>query len=124
MTEAFRSSRLFQVWHYTAAHGDQLLLRSTAEDGGSRIDLYVEDVRGVLLEPVYRGLVVREGTAEERRQIETDYSIPVDGDTHTYVHVIGEDRMTGFVVGGPLRWYEDEGDFRDPSHFGSIPGTP
>ena len=122
MSETFRSDRTFQVWDYTAAHGDRLLLRATAEEDGPRIDLYVENVRGVLLESIYRGIVIREGTAEQRRLIETEYGVPADSAAH--VHVIGEDRMTGFVVGGPLRWHEDDGGFRDPSRFGAIPGTP
>lgn len=122
MTEIFRSDYTFQVWHYTAAHGDRLLLRCAAEEEQPRIDLYVEDVRGVLLESIYRGIVIRQGTSDQRQQIESLYGIPVDEATH--VHVIGEGRMTGFIVGGPLRWHEDDGGFREPSHFGPIPGTP
>lgn len=122
MTEIFRSERIFQMWHYTAAHGDRLLLRAAAEDDRPRVDLYVEDVRGLLLESIYRGLVIREGTPEEIREVELVYGIPVAESSH--VHVIGEDRMRGFVVGGPLRQHEDGGWFRDPSAFGPIPGTP
>lgn len=32
--------------------------------------------------------------------------------------------MRGFTAGGPLLRYEDGRGFRDPSHFGPIPGTP
>ncbi|MGV9341719.1 hypothetical protein [Streptomyces sp. NPDC003688] len=122
MTEIYRSERIFQMWHYTAAHGDRLLLRATAEDHLPRIDLYVENVRGLLLETLYRGLVIREGTPEEVRTVELVYGIVVDEASH--VHVIGADRMTGFVVGGPLRQHEDGEGFRAPSAFGPIPGTP
>ena len=122
MTERFRSDRIFQVWHYTAAHGDRLLLRAPAETGLPRVDLSVEGVRGLLLQPLYRGLVIREATPEETELVESVYGIPVTEPAH--LHVIGEDRMRGFVVGGPLKWHEDNGGFRDPSGFGPIPGTP
>ncbi|RZU44780.1 hypothetical protein EV284_2256 [Streptomyces sp. BK022] len=122
MTGIFRSERVFETWHYTAAHGDRLLLRATAENRLPRIDLYVESVQGLLLETVYRGLVIREGTPEEIRAVELDYGVPVAEASH--VHVIGEDRMRGFIVGGPLRRHEDGEGFRVPSAFGPIPGTP
>ncbi|MET8581092.1 hypothetical protein ABZX39_09390 [Streptomyces collinus] len=124
MADIFRSERTFQVWHYTAAHRARLLLRATRDEADQhRVDLHVEDVRGVLLEPLYRGIVIREGTDEEVREVESVYGIPITSEA-VHLHVIGEDRMRGFVVGGPLLWYEDEGGFRDPSHFGRIPGTP
>ncbi|MFF3510342.1 hypothetical protein [Streptomyces sp. NPDC002573] len=124
MAQLFRSERIFQVWHYTAAHRDRLLLRATRDQTDQRrIDLYVEGVRGVLLEPLYRGIVIRAGTPEEVREVESVYGIPVTSQP-VHLHVIGEDRMRGFIVGGPLQRHEDEGDFRDPSHFGPIPGTP
>jgi hypothetical protein len=124
MAELFRSERTFQVWHYTAAHQHRLLLRAGAESPDlPRIDIHVEGVEGLLLESLYRGLVIREGTPEEARQVESVYGIAFRA-TSAHLHVIGEDRMRGFVVGGPLRWHEDGGGFRDPSHFGPIPGTP
>ncbi|GAA3070587.1 hypothetical protein [Streptomyces glomeratus] len=123
MADIFRSERTFQVWHYTAAHHDRLLLRSTADEANHRrVDLYVESVRGLLLESLYRGIVIREGTPEEVREVESGYGIPVTSEP-VYLHVIGEERMRGFIVGGPLQWHEDYGGFRDPSHFGPLPGT-
>ncbi|MEU6508583.1 hypothetical protein [Streptomyces sp. NPDC046942] len=122
MTELFRSERTFQVWHYTAAHGDRLLLRSPLGRDSPRIDLCVEGVRGLLLKPLYRGLVIREGTDEERERLESRYGMSVPASAH--LHVVGEDRMRGFVIGGPLLRHEDQGEFRDPSRFGPIPGTP
>ncbi|KND36531.1 hypothetical protein [Streptomyces acidiscabies] len=121
MTETFRSDRTFRVWHYTATHGDRLLLRATVERGKPRVDLHVAGVRGVLLESRYDGIVIREGTPDQRQEIGSFFGIVIDEMVN--VHIIGEDRMTGFIVGGPLRWHEDEGSFIDPSHFGFIPGT-
>ncbi|MFC7817266.1 MULTISPECIES: hypothetical protein [unclassified Streptomyces] len=122
MAETFRSDRIFTLWHYTAAHGDRLLLRAKADATRPRIDLHVDGVVGLLLEPVYRGLVIRDGTPAEVQRVRTEYGVPLDGPVR--LHVIGEDRMRGFVVGGPLRWQEDRGGTRDPSPFGPIPGTP
>ncbi|MFI8202057.1 hypothetical protein [Streptomyces sp. NPDC085937] len=123
MTHIYESERHFSLWHYTAAHGDRLLLRSPAEKANEpRIDLHIGDVRGFMLRWMYRGLTMRPATAEERDRVRTEFGIDVDGAPH--VHVVGADRMQGFVVGGPLQWHEDQGGFRDPSHFGPIPGTP
>ncbi|KOT34998.1 hypothetical protein ADK41_25610 [Streptomyces caelestis] len=122
MTQEFHSDRTFTLWHYTAAHGDRLLLRAKAEADKPRIDLHVEGVRGFMLTPIHRGLTIRRATAGERQRVEAEFGVDVD--EAATVHVIGARHMRGFVVGGPLRWHEDNGDFRDPSHFGPIPGTP
>ncbi|MFJ5278638.1 hypothetical protein [Streptomyces parvulus] len=122
MTDTFHSDRIFTLWHYTAAHGDRLLMRAKADADGPRIDLHIDGVVGLLLEPIYRGLVIRPGSPAETERVRVDFGIPVDDSVH--LHVIGKDRMRGFVVGGPLRWQEDQGGTRDPSPFGPIPGTP
>ncbi|WP_328657683.1 hypothetical protein [Streptomyces sp. NBC_00334] len=122
MAEIFRSDRIFTLWHYTAAHGNRLLLRAKAEADAPRIDLHVDGVVGLLLEPVYRGLVIRTGTPTEAERVRTEFGVPVDANVR--LHVIGADGIRGFVVGGPLRWQEDGGGSRDPSPFGPIPGTP
>ncbi|GAA3968268.1 hypothetical protein GCM10022384_19600 [Streptomyces marokkonensis] len=121
MAEIFRSDRVFTLWHYTAAHGNRLLLRAKADGTSPRIDLHVDDVVGLLLEPVYHGLVIRDGTSAEAQRVRTEYGISVEGSVR--LQVIGEDQMRGFVVGSPLRWRADQGGTRDPSPFGPIPGT-
>jgi hypothetical protein len=122
MTQEFHSDRIFTLCHYTAAHGDRLLLRAKAEADEPRIDVHIEGVRGFMLTAIHRGLTIRRATTEERQLVEAEFGVDVD--EAATVHVIGAERMRGFVVGGPLQWHEDNGGFRDPSHFGPIPGTP
>ncbi|MGW9028352.1 hypothetical protein ACWGQ5_30220 [Streptomyces sp. NPDC055722] len=123
MSETFRSERTFTVWQYTVYHHGRLLLRSsrrTATD--TRIDLHM-GVTAMFLRPAYHGIVIREGTAEEIRHVVSLLG-PEVFDQGGRLHAIGAERMRGFVVGGPLRWHVDGGGFRDPSHFGPVPGTP
>ncbi|MFF3510343.1 hypothetical protein [Streptomyces sp. NPDC002573] len=124
MAEIFRSERAFTVWQYTVAHHARLLLRSSRRtESDTRIDLHVGGVNGMFLRPSYDGIVIREGTSEEVRHI-TSILGPEVFRQGGRLHVIGEDRMTGFVVGGPLECHEHPGADDDaPSGFLPMPET-
>jgi len=122
MTVEFRSERTFTVWQYTVFHHGRLLLRSPRRtESDTRIDLHV-GVGAMMLRPSYEGIVIREGTAEER-----DHVVSVLGpevfDRGGLLHVIGEDRMTGFFIGGPLQCSETYAADDEPSGFTPMPET-
>jgi hypothetical protein len=123
MSETFRSERTFTMWQYTVHHHGRLLLRSsrrTATD--TRIDLHM-GVTAMFLRPAYHGIVIREGTAEEIRHVVSLLG-PEVFDQGGRLHAIGADRMTGFVVGGPLEIHETESADDAPSGFLHMPPTP
>ncbi|MET8581091.1 hypothetical protein ABZX39_09385 [Streptomyces collinus] len=123
MNEAFRSERTFTVWQYTVFHHGRLLLRSSRRtESDTRVDLHVGGVRGMFLRPTYEGIVIREGTEEEVRHL-TSVLGPEVFRPGARLHVIGEDRMTGFVVGGPLECHESPSGDDVPSGFLPMPPT-
>ncbi|MEU6508584.1 hypothetical protein [Streptomyces sp. NPDC046942] len=123
MVETFRSDRTFTVWQYTVAHHQRVLLRSSRPtESDARIDLHVGGVSGMLLRPSYQGLVIREGTAEERDHVVSVLGPEAFG-RGELLHVIGEERMTGFIAGGPLQCREMYADDDAPSGFLPMPET-
>jgi len=123
MTTEYTSDRIFAVRQYTVFHHQRLLLRSSRETPtGTRIDLHVGGVTAMLLRPSYTGLTIREGTAQDRERV-TALLGPEVFEHGAQLHVIGEDRMTGFVVGGPLQCRETYADDDEPSGFLHMPAT-
>ncbi|RZU44781.1 hypothetical protein EV284_2257 [Streptomyces sp. BK022] len=122
VVETFRSPRTFTVWQYTVAHHQRMLLRSprrTASD--TRIDLHA-GVRAMLLRPSYEGITIRPGTDADRARVVSVLG-PEVFDRGGRLHVIGEDRMTGFIVGGPLQVRETCAANDEPSGFLPMPET-
>ncbi|MFD7058693.1 hypothetical protein [Streptomyces sp. NPDC059906] len=122
MSYTYTSERIFTLWHYTAAHGSVLLLRAKPDATDPRVDLYFQDVRVFLLEPINRGISIRPATPSEEQQIADLSGLDIDPANH--VHAVGDRLMRGFIVGGPLQRHEDFREYDEPSHFGPIPGTP
>lgn len=123
MTTEYTSDRAFVVRQYTVFHHQRLLLRSSRETPtDTRVDLHVGGVTAMLLRPSYLGLTIREGTAEDRERVAALLGLEVFRHGGR-LHVIGEDRMTGFVVGGPLECRETYADDDEPSGFLHMPTT-
>ncbi|KOV26566.1 hypothetical protein [Streptomyces sp. XY152] len=119
----YSSDRHFTAWQYTVAHHSRILLRSprrTASD--TRIDLHVGGVSALLIRPSYRGITVRGGTDEEKERV-TEILGPQVFARGERLHVIGEDRMTGFIAGGPLEHRETRAADSEPSGFLPMPPT-
>ncbi|MEU6240436.1 hypothetical protein [Streptomyces sp. NPDC047024] len=123
VTEAFSSPRTFTVWQYTVAHHQRLLLRSPRRTAsGTRVDLHVGGVTAVFLRPSYEGITIRRGTDAEKEQVASLLG-PRAFARGSSLHVIGEDRMTGFIVGGPLQYRETSAADDEPSGFLPMPET-
>ncbi|WP_075739195.1 hypothetical protein [Streptomyces acidiscabies] len=124
MTTEYASDRTFMVWQYTVFHHQRVLLRSPREtDTGTRIDLHVSGVSAMFLRPSYKGLTIREGSEADRERVVSLLGAEVF-ERGQCLHVIGEDRMTGFVVGGPLDRREMHAGDDEPSGFLHMPPTP
>jgi hypothetical protein len=117
--ELYRSDRYFKVWQYTVSHRRLLLRSSRDRPPATRIDIHMGGIGLMVLRPFYEGLLIREGTNEERALVAEQYSVEVDPGT---LFTFGPD-LTSFVVGSRPQWHEDEGDSRTPSYFGHMIGT-
>lgn len=123
VTETFSSPRSFTVWQFTVAHHKRLLLRSPRQTvSDTRVDLHVGGVAAVFLRPSYEGITIRPGADADRERVASLLG-PKVFDRGARLHVIGEDRMTGFVVGGPLEYRETRAADDEPSGFLPMPAT-
>ncbi|MFG2889715.1 hypothetical protein [Streptomyces sp. NPDC048248] len=119
MGNIYESDRLFKVWQYTVSHR-RLLLRSSREEYGTRIDILFAGVERLCVQRVYEGLTIRRGTGEEARRIGEALDIEVDVES---LYLLG-DGISSFVISGAPQWREDDGYNDDPSRLGQLPGTP
>ncbi|MFD7058694.1 hypothetical protein [Streptomyces sp. NPDC059906] len=123
MTSQYSSSRHFTVWQYTIAHHSRILLRSPRRTlSDVRIDLHIGSVSAMLVRPSYDGLVIR-GCVESEMELIASIVGPQVFARGERVHVIGEDRMTGFILGGPLEHQEACMADDEPSGFLRMPAT-
>ncbi|GAA3968276.1 hypothetical protein GCM10022384_19610 [Streptomyces marokkonensis] len=122
-SDVFSSDRTFTVWQYTIAHHSRVLLRSPRpSEADTRIDLHVGGVTAMFLRPSYERIAIRSGTEDERNSI-----ISLTGtapfEHGEILHMIGRDRTTGFIVGGPLQYHESHASDDEPSGFLRMPPT-
>lgn len=105
--------RRFQLWTYTASHG-QLLLRSPkAPEHPERIDVLVKDVTWINLPTLLHGLHVEVAGGEAARE-----RLAAAG-----VHEIGTRRLyllrgrgwSGHVLAGAVFHHVDDGEYHSPS---------
>jgi hypothetical protein len=118
--QLFSSERHFKVWTYVADRRRLLIRSARDDDATTRIDVFFAGVSAMLLAPYYEGLTIRAGgEAEYGRVARLVGHVPAAGG----LFMLEGGGLTGFVESEPPRWHEDEGWFRDPSHFGRLPGT-
>ncbi|HEY0530348.1 MAG TPA: hypothetical protein VGD29_01975 [Actinoplanes sp.] len=113
----FQSDRSFAVWAYTVSHS-QLLLRTRAVDGQSRIDILFKPVEAMKVRTDYDGLTIRCATADEHDQI-----LAATGQTEAGLRVLILETASevDYVVTGAVGWKEDHGQDRDPSALAFFP---
>ncbi|GES29171.1 hypothetical protein AB0G60_24430 [Streptomyces angustmyceticus] len=119
MVEVYESDRRFKVWQYTVSHR-RLLLRSSREEYGTRIDILFAGVEHMCIKRMYDGLVIRQGTEEDARRISEALDIEVDVQS---LYLLGHG-ISSFVISGRPQWREDDGYNDAPSRLGHLPGTP
>lgn len=120
--ELYRSDRNFTWWDYTPSHG-QLLLRSEAHDGETRIDVLFKAVAVMKVRSHYNGLRIRCATPTEQDRIRSEtpeitYYDPTINkfDQGSRYFVLDSDGGVDYVVAQAVGWHEDH-DLGEPSYF-------
>jgi hypothetical protein len=113
----FRSDRNFKVWAYSVSHR-QLLLRSPAVDGRTRIDILFKPVEAMKVHSGYGTMIIRCATADEHHRIlaATGCAKP-----SRRVLILQTDHDLDYVVTGAVGWTEDHGQDNDPSPLAFFP---
>ncbi|MEU8782318.1 hypothetical protein [Streptomyces sp. NPDC048637] len=119
MIKIYKSERDFKVWQYTVSHR-RLLLRSSREEYGTRIDILFAGVERLCVKRIYEGLTIRQGTSEEARRISEALDIEVDAQS---LYLLGHG-ISSFIISSQPQWREDDGYNDAPSRLGHLPGTP
>jgi hypothetical protein len=113
----FRSERLFRVFDFNRSHR-QLIIRGDRElpsDPDSRIEIYFGNVSYMALRPIYKGIVVRKPTGEERTSIGERFGI--DEESWPHIYAVGDGTPISFVISGQPSWREAKRGFKEPSLF-------
>ncbi|TYB35920.1 hypothetical protein FXF50_21570 [Micromonospora sp. AP08] len=122
--ELFRSERQFELFSYSATHGQLLLRADTMPGAGHRLPTKTEvlfnPVEAVQIQAAYRGLVIRCATDEEAARIYGD--LPGDDfrSENARVLILDSEGVTGYVVTVNVGWCEGELSPLQPSFFNTF----
>jgi hypothetical protein len=107
--------RRFQIWLYTASHGQLLLRSNRSVDHDTRVDILFKDVAAINLSTVIEGVQIGEASEDEMRQC----NIALDKEpTHAQkVFMVRSVNYLGYVVARAVFWHEDTGQHFDESYF-------
>jgi hypothetical protein len=110
----YESNRTFSVFGYAMSHG-VLLLRSgkSNETPTTRVDIMFQDVRALEIRAWFKGIRIEEVDAT---YLEGQNSKPEEMIEHgNVVYALTSSGWRGFIVGGIVRFHEDDGDLSGPS---------
>jgi len=117
----YESDRLFSVFGYSMSHG-LLLLRSgkSDESATTRVDILFQDVRAVEMRVWFKGIRIEE--VDDPKFLEDQPSKPAETiEPGNKVYALISGGWRGFVVGGIVRFKEDDGELFGPSALVSDP---
>ncbi|MEU4399250.1 hypothetical protein [Micromonospora orduensis] len=122
--ELFRSERQFELFSYSATHG-QLLMRADRMPGaGHRLPTTTEvlfnPVEGVQIQATYRGLVIRCATDGEAARIYDGIADDDHRSENARVLMVESEGVIGYVVTGNVGWCEGELSHLQPSFFNTF----
>ncbi|MEV4757292.1 hypothetical protein AB0J86_19550 [Micromonospora sp. NPDC049559] len=128
--ERFRSDRRFQIWAYSASHG-QLLLRSTPlygdedrPDPETTIDVLFKPIEAIKLRDSFTGLVIRCAEPEEADQVKASLpGVRWEG-RHVFMLQSPDQGQSDYVVSMAVGWREGMLPRMQQSFFSSdiVPG--
>ena len=116
--------RLFKIWSYTVSH-KTMLIRSDAEPEvgtTTRIEIYVNHVRVMLINSFLQGLTIRRATELDLADVVKRYGVGASIDN---LFLLESSSGNGFVVGGRPSWREGVREIDEPTLFDfSLPWPP
>ena len=109
MTE-FQSDRFFELWKYTASHGQLLLRANKTNVLTTRVEILFKDVLVLNLIAMLKGVSV---DTELRAQDHSSLERMDLGKRNLYR--VSTENFAGYVVAASFYVHEDELDFHEPS---------
>jgi hypothetical protein len=111
----YQSDRLFSVFGYSMSHG-LFLLRSgkSNENPTTRVDILFRDVRAMEMRFWFKGITIEE--VDDPEFLEDQESKPKEMiEPGNKIYALISHDWRGFIVGGIVRFKEDDGEFFGPS---------
>jgi hypothetical protein len=118
----YKSDRLFSVFGYSMSHG-LLLLRSgkSNENPTTRVDILFQDVRAMEVRVWFKGITIEE--VDDLNFLEDQRSRPAEMiEPGNKAYALISHGWRGFIVGGIVRFKEDDGELFGPSAL--VPDPP
>ena len=114
MKTIYASDRIFHLFSYGVTHG-QLLFRSCKTDTDpKRVDILFREVRAMELRSWFEGIEIVEEENSSFLGSRPSRPIPMFDKEIRFYRLKGSG-WEGFVVGGLVSYFEDDGEFFDPS---------
>ena len=111
----YNSARKFIIFSYSASHGLLLLRSAKRTSDDTRCDVVFHDVRAMELRASSDGITIAEVDLAYLARFK---STPLDMIQPGLVaYSVGNERWSGFVLGGVVRTAEDRADFFDRSEL-------
>jgi hypothetical protein len=107
----YESDRLFSIFGYSVSHG-LLLLRSgkSNEAPATRVDILFQDVRAMEIRAWFKGIRIEE--VDDPQFLDGQRSKPAEMiEPGNKVYALVSAGWQGFIVGGIVRFKEDDGEF-------------
>ena len=114
--ESFKFDRNFQLWSYSAGHGELILRSAKTIDHPKRIDILFRDVMALELIVQMDNLSIEEA----RREPSNSKRLPGQGvmvQTFHKRYVLKAGVWSGYIRAGSIFVHEDDGEYGQPSYF-------
>jgi hypothetical protein len=109
----YESDRVFSVFGFAMSHGVLLLRSGKSNETPTRVDIMFKDVRAMEIRTWFKGLKVDEVDAT---YLAGQHSNPEEMlEPGPKVYALTSSGWRGFIMGGIVRFNEDDGDLFDPS---------
>jgi hypothetical protein len=114
--EILNSERVFQLWSYSASHGELLFRSTKSPEFPTRIDVLFKGVKEFHLPTTSKGLLIELASDKDARKLCTLRQSP-SFDKDVKIFRIQGAGFVGYIAALIALWHEDDGEYHESSFF-------